>query len=137
VAKIGRPEVFDTIILEKLRSAFAFGCTDEEAIAYANVPTTTFYDYLKRHPEFAEERDRLKLSPILKARKTVIDDLEKTDSAKWYLERKKKDEFSLRVESTGKDGKDLSVRDDPRLLKTVLELSRGLLDELEDKKSSE
>lgn len=131
MAKIGRPEVFDIIILEKLRSAFAFGCTDEEACAYANVSVNTFYDYTKRHPDFAQERDKLKLSPVLKARKTVIDDLEKVDSAKWYLERKKKDEFSLRVESTGKDGKDLSVRDDPRLLKTILEVSQDLIDNVE------
>lgn len=42
------------------------------------------------------------------ARKSVVQGLPKDrDLALKFLERKKKDEFSLRQEMTGKDGKDL------------------------------
>lgn len=109
MAKNGRPERFNDKILESLRNAFAIGCTDEEACAYANIPTTTFYDYLKRHPDFSEERNKLKQKPILLAKQTIINDLKSVDSAKWYLERKKKDEFSLRQEVTGNDGNEIKV----------------------------
>lgn len=104
---MGRPEVFDDKILTELKIAFSIGCTDEEACAFANVPTSTFYDYQKRHPEFSEEKERLKQNPILKAKKTIEATLDDPKNAQWYLERKKKDEFSTRSELTGKDGKDL------------------------------
>lgn len=59
------------------------------------------------------------------------------DTSKWYLERKKKDEFSLRIENTGKDGKDLNLKDDPRILKTLLEVSQSLLDSSKKMKDDE
>ena len=43
------------------------------------------------------------------ARKVVVDAIKKNDKsmATWLLERKKKDEFSTRIENTGEDGKPL------------------------------
>jgi type IV pilus biogenesis protein CpaD/CtpE len=92
---MGRPEVIQQEILLLLKQAFAIGCSDEEACAYAKIPTSTFYDYQKRHPEFSEEKDRLKQEPILKAKHTIVKSLTDVKDAQWYLERKKKDEFSL------------------------------------------
>ncbi len=107
---MGRPEVITPEILERLRHAFAIGCTDEEACAYAKVPTSTFYDYQKRHPDFSEEKERLKQEPILKAKNTIVQSLNDVKDAQWYLERKKKDEFSTRSEFTGEDGKEIVVK---------------------------
>ena len=101
---MGRPEVIQQEILLLLKQAFAIGCSDEEACAYAKIPTSTFYDYQKRHPEFSEEKERLKQEPILKAKHTIVKSLDQDKNAQWYLERKLKNEFSLRSELTGKDG---------------------------------
>ena len=96
----GRPKVTTPKIIEKLTHAFAIGATDEEACSYADISPATLYNYQIEHPEFLEEKDRLKLKPILKAKNNIIlalEDKEKgLDTAKWYLERKKKDEFSLK-----------------------------------------
>jgi hypothetical protein len=53
----------------------------------------------------------LKMKTILKARTTVVNALNNNpEFALKYLERKKKDEFSLRTEFTGKDGESLAPK---------------------------
>lgn len=103
-ANLNNPE-----ILIKIQQAFAIGCTDEEACAYAKISKSALYDYQSQHPDFLEEKERLKKEPILKAKHTIVKSLDDAKNAQWYLERKSKDEFSLRSELTGKDGKDLPI----------------------------
>jgi hypothetical protein len=107
MAEVGRPTIVTPEILNKLEEAFALGCTDLEACLYADISKTTLYNYQLKHPEFVERKEELKETPILLARKTVINSLQQPQSAQWFLERKKKDEFSTRIENTGRDGKDL------------------------------
>ena len=105
--KVGRPTVMTPDTINKLEEIFAIGGTDKEACFYADISHQTLYDYQEEHPEFIERKESLKDLPILKARRTIVESLEKPDEAKWYLERKKKVEFSPRQEMTGADGKDL------------------------------
>lgn len=108
--KGGQPTVMTEDVLKKLKEAFKLGATDEEACSYADISTTAFYDYQKRTKGYAEKKQAWKESPNLIARQAVIRDMAKDGSlALKYLERKKKDEFSLRKEITGGDGKSLSV----------------------------
>ena len=81
--------------ISKLDYAFSLGCTDIEACLFANVSKSAFYRYLEKNPEYKERKEELKHTPIFKARKTVVDSIDKGDdvSARWYLERKKADEF--------------------------------------------
>lgn len=104
---MSRPTVVTPEKLSELKHAFAIGCTDEEACAYAKIGTSSLYRYIEKNPEFRKEADRLKQEPILKAKQTIVDSLDQDKNAQWYLERKLKNEFSLRQEITGKDGKDL------------------------------
>jgi len=86
-------------ILGKLEQAFAIGASDKEACFYADVNPDTLYQYQKRFPAFTERKEALKQRPILAARQKVIDDISKdVNTAKWYLERKMKNEFSTKVE---------------------------------------
>jgi len=104
----GRPTIMTDLTLKKLNEAFAFGCTDEEACYYAEISKQTLYNYQKDHPEFVDQKEALKQRPILLARQEVIKGLEgNPELALKFLERKKKDEFSLRSEFTGKDGEDI------------------------------
>jgi hypothetical protein len=82
--------------LQKLEHAFAIGCTDLEACVYADICSSTLYNYQREYPEFLERKDLLKQTPVLKARTNVMADIEggNIDTSKWYLERKKKGEFS-------------------------------------------
>lgn len=104
----GRPTVMTDETLQVLREAFLLDCTDEEACFKANISPSTLYNYQVSNPEYLELKKSYKQNPFLLARQSVIDGfVGNPDLALKYLERKKKDEFSLRNELTGKDGKDL------------------------------
>jgi hypothetical protein len=107
MAKLGRPLKITEAVVAKLEEAFSFGCTDEEACFYAGCAMATLYKYQKNHPDFTERKKLLKTNPTMIARQSVIRGLESDHNhALRYLERKKKDEFSLRQEMTGADGDD-------------------------------
>lgn len=109
MADVGRPTSMTNETLRILMDGFMKGYSDEEACASAQISPATLYNYQKEHPEFLEQKEQWKQNPILKAKTVVYTALERNDkeTAKWYLERKKKDEFSARNELTGKDGQDL------------------------------
>lgn len=101
--KGGRPCSIKKEKIQELKQAFCLGCTDEEACLFAGVKRSTFYDFCKRYPEFSEQKELWKKNPVLKAKKLIFDNLgADLKTARWYLERKCKDEFSLKEEmSTG------------------------------------
>lgn len=107
----GRPPAVTPEVLTKLESAFAIGATDIEACLFADILVESLYLYQRKNPEYIKRKEMLKQKPILKARNTVANALNEVDTAKWYLERKKKDEFSLRNELTGADGASLTLAD--------------------------
>ena len=93
----------------KIEEAAAMDCSVPEMALWANVSRASVYNWLKDDPEWASRIDDLRAKPFLKARNTIIGDLDKTETAKWYMERKKKLEFAARTEHTGADGKELTV----------------------------
>lgn len=105
----GKPTVMTPETLNKLNIAFARGASDLEACFFANIGKTTLYNYQNAHPEYVEYKEALKESLIFKARGIVEDAIAEGDKdmAKWFLERKKKAEFSNRQEFTGADGVNL------------------------------
>lgn len=98
--QVGRPRAITPEKLEKLEEAFKLGCTNREACFYADVAESTFYDFLKEYPEYSDKIAMWKDYEKIKARYVVHKALEKgdRDMAKWYLERKAKDEFSTKQE---------------------------------------
>lgn len=96
-AKIGRPTVMTAETLNKLEQAFSIGCTDEEACVFADISRQTMYAYISENPEFSDKKEALKKKPILKAKNTVVKNLDNPDMALKYLERKCKNEFSTKV----------------------------------------
>lgn len=103
---VGRPPVIDKDVLNKLEISYSMGCSDLEACLYANISKQTLYNYQEKHPEFKDRKEMLKEKLVLKARTVIADSLNNKDenTAKWYLERKKRDEFSTKIENevTGK-----------------------------------
>lgn len=87
--------------LELLREAFKLGSSDTESCAYAGISLDTLQNYCKKHPEFAVEKEKLKLLPILKAKANVVGAIAAGDlgQSNWYLERRARKEFSTRVEN--------------------------------------
>lgn len=98
--KVGRPTVMTEETLHKLEYAFISGLSDREACLYANIGTTTLYDYCNDNPDFAERKEMLKEQVKMRAKLNISEAIENKDTgiSKWYLERKAKDEFSTKQE---------------------------------------
>lgn len=94
--KMGRPTKMTKGVISKLEDAFSMGCSDIEACFHAGISNNTLYNYQKDNPDFLERKKRLKANPVMKARSTIVKDLDSVDTAKWFAERKIKEEFSLR-----------------------------------------
>ena len=98
---MGRIKIIDQVILDKLREAFLFGATDKEACLYVGICRDTLYDYQKKNKEFSDQKEEWKSNPLLKAKKTIFDNLDKHTVAMWYLERKARNEFDLKQNNNG------------------------------------
>jgi len=110
--KAGRPPIVDDIALQKLEEVFALGGTDKEACLYANISPATLYNYQQSNPSFLERKELLKNSPVLLARRTVLDALtDDPQTARWYLERRDKD-FHPKSESEVKNVKEYRLADE-------------------------
>jgi len=119
----GRPTVVTPETIGKLEEVFAIGGTDEEACFYADIGTSTLYNYQQANPLFVERKEALKQRPFLKARQTFVKALEDPHYAVEYLRRKKKAEFSDRIEMTGAEGRDLTTGisdEDRELAKAII-----------------
>ena len=101
----GRPTKMTPETVKKLEEAYAIGCTDTEACIFADITRQTLTTYQNANPKFLDRKKLLKETPVLKARNTVINALEEdVGTSKWYLERKRKDEFGPKqeIDLTGK-----------------------------------
>lgn len=96
--KVGRPTVMTKYVLDKLEMLFAKGLTDREACLIADINPSTLYNYCNENPEFLERKELLKEKVKIKAKLNVEEAIESgdVDLSKWYLERKAKDEFSVK-----------------------------------------
>lgn len=122
----GRPTVMTPETLTKLEQAYSIDSTDEEACIFAGIGLSTLYSYQNENPKFIERKRLLKEKLALKARTVIADALNNNDesTAKWYLERKKKDEFSTKSELGGVLAIHQEVKPD---LEAIKEL-KGLLE---------
>lgn len=100
----GRPTVFTPETVMKLEQAFAIDCTVEEACSYAEISRQSFYEHIKRNPEFTDRIEDLRQRPVLKARQTIVKSLDNPQHAFEYLKRKRKKEFGDSKDITS-DGK--------------------------------
>lgn len=85
------PNEINADAIKKLEEAFSFGASDMEACFYAGVLQSSFNEYLKQNPKFADRREILKQRPILVARQTVMKAIkENPEFAMKYLNRTNK-----------------------------------------------
>ena len=128
----GRPKSITSDELQKLKEAFMMGYNNTLACVHADVAERTFYQYCKANPEFSQKKELWKKRPLAKALNNVNQALAEGDvnTSKWLLERKLKDEFSSRVENTGKDG-------GPQEVTVTQEEVRKFADELRGKESED
>jgi len=103
---VGRPTLMTDSTIAKLKEGFAQGFSVRNACIWADIGQDTYYDYCKKFPEFSDQCKTLQQKPLIKSILVINKALNEGDvsTAKWYAERKAKDEFSLRNELTGENG---------------------------------
>ena len=99
-SNMGRPTVMTPEVVSKIEYGFMKGLNVTECCHYADISRQAFYDYLEKNPDFTDRIEELKSNPSTKAKLNVVEAIENgdTDLSKWWLERKNKDEFSLKQE---------------------------------------
>lgn len=92
-------------VLQKLEAWFSNSLTDEECCLYADINPSTLYRYIDKNPEFWKRKERLKKKPNIQAKVNWIKKINASDyqASKEWLERKSKDEFSMKTESDNKN----------------------------------
>lgn len=108
---MGRPTVMTKVVIRKLKQAFLYDFTHEEACNFAGIGKSTFYDYLKAHPHFSELVQRWRDDQVYMARRHLRELVKMGDpeSVRFMLKAKRKREFSTRVEHDGPDGNPIPV----------------------------
>ncbi len=90
----GRPSVMTESIVAKLRFAFVMGSSDAEACTLSGINKATLYRYQSKHPDFCDQKVQLRSYMKLRARMTILRNINDMNVAKWYLERKVIKEFN-------------------------------------------
>lgn len=94
-------------VIQILEPIFKMGCNVTKACAYAGIPRTTVQTWIENDEELRLKVTLWQNEPNLLARSQWIAKMasgDGYDSAKEWLRRKEKDEFSERTELTGADG---------------------------------
>ena len=107
----GRPTVLTPEVIAKLVTAFQNGLSKKQAIRYAGISKDAYYNGVKRDKEFADKMSDAQWRPNMRAREVIVQAINSGDTkaAQWWLERKEKDEFTLRRETTGAGGGAIKV----------------------------
>ncbi|MCK9598074.1 MAG: hypothetical protein M0R37_12095 [Bacteroidales bacterium] len=122
--KVENPVKLTDEVSLKLEQAAAIDATWEECAFYAGISPACLYNWLESVEGLRERLEALRNKPVLKARQSLVGSLDSPEMALKYLERKRKVEFALRLESTGADGEALFA-DVTETLKSLTEQLRA------------
>jgi len=100
----GQPTKMTDVTIQLLKDAFSWGCTDSEACCYAEISTSTLYNYCAATPSFLELKNKLKDMPMMKARRVVNGALDDDDINTAHKVIDRKEGSKVKTEITGADG---------------------------------
>lgn len=97
--KKGRPIVMTEKTIRKLEASFAYDSTVEEACIFAGITPFTYYEFIKKFPDFSNTVELLRNIPVMLIRRNVVRGaMFSQDNGFRYLEKKRKTEFSSKLE---------------------------------------
>jgi len=75
--------------------------TDDECCLYVGINPSTLYRYIEKNPDFSKRKELLKRTPNIQAKQNWVNEIKQGTyaSSKEWLERKSKDEFSMKSET--------------------------------------
>jgi hypothetical protein len=97
----GRPTIMTPETVKKLKEGFAQGFSVDNACIWADISKQTYYTYCDKEAGFLDHCKTLQKKPLIKSILVINKALNEGDvsTAKWYAERKGKDEFCLKTET--------------------------------------
>lgn len=108
---MARPTVKTPELVKKLLACFENDFTTEEACWVVGISKQTFYTWIKEDQELSYDIETAKRFCATKAKKTIKENLDKPEMAKWYAERKLKNQwYANRTELTDWNGNPLSLK---------------------------
>lgn len=109
--KVTNPTKASKEIVKKLEEVLQDGGTITEACDQAGITRQTYYNWIESDEQFLTKMESAQEYVTEVAKSVIARSITKRknrEDAKWWLERKRKNEFSARSEVTGKDGRDLT-----------------------------
>ena len=96
-----RPSKMTPKIVANLIKAFSNSLNDDEACLFCDISKNTLYRFIDRNPIFWHQKEILKQKPNIKAKLNKVAEINKGNSSEswWWLERKSRNEFSLKTET--------------------------------------
>ena len=91
--KLGRPSKVDEVLVSKLLQGFKMGFNDTECCAFCDISRELLYKLIRNDKIFHDKMLKAKEHPFLMAKQTVMKSMGKFETAKWYLEKRRRDEF--------------------------------------------
>ncbi|MEM9336631.1 MAG: hypothetical protein AAGA35_02145 [Patescibacteria group bacterium] len=104
----------DRAKVEKLIEGFRAELNDIEACGYAGISEQDLHYFIKIHPEFSKIRKACKCELSIRAKLALKANID--TKYQWYLERRRKDEYNTRIETTGAHGAPLQPSDNTFVL---------------------
>ena len=94
----GRPTKLNEEIVGKLEYAFSKDFNVGEACNYAGIHRDSYYEWIKNNEEFSDKMEQAQSDLKRKAKINIADKIEEgdIDVTKWFLERRVKDEYSIK-----------------------------------------
>lgn len=94
----GRPTKKTKEVIQKIEEVAALDGSVEEMAYYAGISAQSIYFWMEKDKAFSDRIAALRQRPILKARQTIVKALDNPGDAQWYVSRKRKQEFSEKIE---------------------------------------
>lgn len=117
---VGRSSKLTPEIILKLEQCASIRATPKEICFYANINESTYYRWLQENPDLKERLEDLRQKAFVIARTTIVNGLDKVDTAFKFLEKEKPEEYGdkLKIEHSGSVGNDdISHPEDEELRK--------------------
>ena len=130
-SRAGRPTIMTPETIQKLEAAFAGAKTDQQACIIANISMATLHNFQNANPEFIERKKLLRQTVGIYAINNMIDEIKTKKNvavSQWWLERKHKDEFSVKVETehSGRIEHSVETMNDSQLEEVIRELKSDI-----------
>jgi hypothetical protein len=107
----GRPTKYNQEIVDAITDALRKGMTRKDSCSVADISEETFAQWRRKYPEFLNAIEKAEGKAAFHAVDVIRSAMDSGvwQAAAWWLERRRKQDWSLRTETVGADGSPLEI----------------------------